>query len=131
MDLMHNVNPAGTMFLGLVDQLIDLTGDPNVSKIEIAMASYEPNNNEEKQDKQSIAIRSFVVNGMNKEIQEQIRQQFDAKPLTHLMILWKERFENENKLGIYIFDPLTSQQADNRSSYDPIEKAAISGYLQH
>ena len=121
------------MFLGLVDSLIDLVKDPTVSSIEVIMSNYELGGNGEKKlvnGKVSITERSFVIRGMNKDVQEKLREQFFAAPITSLMILWMERFEKENKMGIITFDPATKQKVDRVSNYDAAEKSAISNYLK-
>ena len=44
------------------------------------------------------------------------------------MILWMERFQNESKLGILTFDPVTRQKRErNAFDYDNVEKTAIAG----
>jgi hypothetical protein len=65
---MNQANPAGTAFLALIDALIDLTKDPNVSNIEVGMGGYEVD--EQGKDKLmdgqlSVALRGVVARGMN------------------------------------------------------------------
>jgi hypothetical protein len=78
----------------------------------------------------SVALRPFIVRGMNKDVQEQLRQQIEAGPLAYLMILWTERFAKENKLGVLTLDPETKQQTSGMGSLDKVQKFAISDYLQ-
>jgi hypothetical protein len=129
---MADVNLAGTAFLGLIDALIDLTGDPNVSNIEVVMGSYEVD--EQGQDKLidgqlSIALRGVVVRGMNKAVQEELRKQIEAGPLSYLMILWTDR-AGKGTLGILTFDPVTKEQTSGTGSLDKVQKSAISDYLR-
>jgi hypothetical protein len=41
-----------------------------------------------------------------------------------------ERFQNESKMGILTFDPVTKQKAANVADYDAVVKSAIADYLQ-
>ena len=131
---MAEANPAGTMFLGLVDELMDLVKNSDVSRLEVVMAGYELDKDGEKKlisGKHSIAQRAFKIRGMNKDVQEKLREQFDAGPINYLMILWMERFQNESKMGILTFDPVTRQKRERGAfDYDNVEKSAISDYLQ-
>jgi hypothetical protein len=130
---MTQFNPPGTMFLGLIEELMDLLKKPEVSRIEVVMASYEHNQNGENKlldGKHSVALRGFVIRGMNKEVQEKLREQFEAEPITHLVIFWIERFQNENKVGILRFDPVTKKKAIHNSPLDEVEKNALSDYVQ-
>ena len=125
--------PAGTMFLGLIEELMDLVGNPDVSRIEVLMACYELDEHGEKKlvgGKHSIAKRAFVIRGMDKAVQDELREQFDAAPLTHMMILWMEQFQNERKMGIASFDPATQKKVTRASDYDVVEKSMISDYLK-
>jgi hypothetical protein len=126
-------NPPGTMFLGLIEELIDLVKNSDVSRIEVIMASYDLDEHGEKKlvgGEHSVAKRAFVIRGMNKDVQNKLREQFDAGPITHLVILWMERFQNESKMGILTFDPVTKQKAANVTDYDAVVKSAIADYLQ-
>ncbi len=131
---MSEVHPAGTAFLGLIEMLIDLVNNPDVSRIEIVMGSYEAD--EQGKDKLvdgqlSIALRPFIVRGMNKAVQDELRKEMEAGPLSYLMVLWMEQFEKENKLGLFLIDPETKQQkAPGVAGLDKIEKSAIADYLQ-
>jgi hypothetical protein len=130
---MGEANPAGTAFLGLIDALIDLTKDPNVSNIEVVMGSYEID--EQGKDKLidgqlSVALRGVVVRGMNKAVQEELRKEIEAGPLSYLMILWTER-SARGPLGIMTFDPVTKQQREpGVAGLDKVQKSAIADYLQ-
>ena len=126
------INPEGAAFLGLIDTLIDLVRNPAVSRIEVIMSSFALDERGEKKlmsGKASILERSFVVRHVNKDVREKLREQLDAGPVTCLMILWMERFENGNKMGIQTFDPAIQRKRDHAADYDDVEKSAISGYL--
>jgi hypothetical protein len=84
---MAEVNPAGTMFLGLVDELMDLVKNADVSRIEVVMAGYELDRDGEKKlinGKHSIAQRAFKIRGMNKDVQRKtsrtVCRRFDQPP---------------------------------------------------
>ena len=40
--LMTEINPAGTLFLGLIEELMDLLAKPDVSRIEVVMRLVRP-----------------------------------------------------------------------------------------
>lgn len=131
---MAEVNPAGTAFLGVIDALFDLTKDSNVSNIEIAMGSYEVD--EQGKDKLvdgqfSVALRGMKIRGMNKTVQEEIRKEIEAGPLCYLMILWTDRSRKDSPLGIMVFNPVTKQQqTTGLASLDKVQKSVIADYLQ-
>lgn len=130
---MSEIHPAGTAFLGLIDVLIDLTKDPNVSNIEVVTGRYEVD--EQGKDKLidgqlSVALRGVVVRGMNKAVQDELRKEIEVGPLSYLMILWTER-SARGPLGILKFDPETKQQRElGAAGLDRVEKSAIADYLQ-
>lgn len=130
---MSEVNPAGTLDLVLIEALIDLTQDPNVSNIEVAMGSYEVD--EQGKDtlvdgKLSVAPRGMKVTGMNQAVREELRKQIDAGPLNYLMILWVDRSRKESPLGLMTFDPATQQQKPGVAGLDHFQKSVIADYLQ-
>jgi hypothetical protein len=127
---MSELNPAGTMFLGLIDALMDLVMKPTVSKIEVIMAGYELDDHGAEKlvnGQHSIEIRPFPISSMNEDVQEKLREEFESAPISHLMILFMERFQNESKMGIVKFGG--EQKTGGMSNYDAVEKTAISGYL--
>jgi len=78
----------------------------------------------------SAAPRSVTVTALNKDVQEQLRQQIDAGPLAYLMILWIERSSKESRLGILAFDPVTGQTRVGMAGLDKVQQSAVSDYLQ-
>ena len=132
-EAMSDRNPAGTLFLDLIDQLIDVAKNPDASRIEVIMGSYEfdAQGKELLVDGQpSVAPRSVIVTALNKDVQEQLRQQVDSGPLAFLMILWVERSANESRLGVLAFDPVTSQTRVGMAGLDKAQQSAVSDYLQ-
>ena len=130
---MSQVNPAGTVTLGLVETLIDLVKNPNASRIEVAMASYHLDAQGLKireGGKHSIALRSFEVKDMDSDTQEQLRQHLEAGPVSCLMILWMEGFGQESKLGAATFDPITNNRKARAATLDEVERFTISDYIQ-
>jgi len=131
---MSHANPAGTAFLALIEALIDLKNDPNVSNIEVVMGSYEVD--EHGKDKLvdgqlSVALRSMIVRGMNQDVREELRKQVEVGPLAYLMILWTDQSGKESPLGIMTFDPVTKQQNHGGvAGLDKVQKSAIADYLQ-
>jgi len=130
---MSQVNPAGATTLGLVETLIDLVKNPDASRIEVAMASYNLDAQGLKireGGKHSIALRSFEVKDMNTDTQEQLRQQIEARPTSCLMVLWMQGFAKESKLGAATFDPITNNRKARAATLDEVERFAISDYIQ-
>jgi hypothetical protein len=130
---MSKVNPAGNMFLDLIEELMGLLKNANASKIKVVMASYERDEhgkNKVVSGKHSIATRGFEITGMDKEVQENLRTEYEAGPLTNLMILWMERCPDENKLRIVRFGPDTKPTSPGGPVYDAVEQDAISHYLR-
>ena len=87
-------NPKGTVFVELIAELMDLLKNPNVSRIEVVMANYELDDNGQRKvdgGKEVVAIRPFIVRGMDKEVQDELRKELDSGPITLLMILWIDR----------------------------------------
>ena len=42
---MSEINPPGTLFLGVIDELMDVLNDSNNSHVEVVIASHEVNAN--------------------------------------------------------------------------------------
>jgi hypothetical protein len=116
---MTEINPEGTIFLGLVDVLIDLFKRPEVSRVEVAMGSIDENTHE-------LLIAGMTLRAINKEAQEGLRKAIDAKPHCCLMVIWTERFANENKLGEYHFE----FDFSNAALEEEFRKGVRSSYLQ-
>ena len=130
---MSQVNPAGAATLGLVETLTDLVKNPDASRIEVAMASYNLDAQGLKireGGKHSIALRSFEVKDMTSDTQEQLRQQIEGGAVSCLMVLWMQGFAQESKLGAATFDPLTSNRKARAATLDEVERFAISDYIQ-
>jgi hypothetical protein len=130
---MSEVNSAGAAILGLVETLIDLVKNPNASRIEVAMGSYNLDAQGLKireGGKHSIALRSFEVKDMGTNTQEQLRQQIEAGPVTCLMILWMEGSGQESKLGAATFDPITYNRKARAATLDEVERFTISDFIQ-
>lgn len=132
-DAMSDTHPAGTLFLDLMDQLIDVAKNPDASRIEVVMGSYELNARGKEPlvgGQHSVAPRSVIVTVLDKDVLEQLRQQVGAGPLAYLMILWIERSANESRLGVLAFDPATSQTRVGMAGLDKAQQSAVSDYLQ-
>lgn len=132
-EAMSDRNPAGTLFLDLMDQLIDVAKNPDASRIEVVMGSYELDAQGKKplvDGEHSVAPRSVIVTVLDKDVLEQLRQQVDAGPLAYLMILWIEHSANEKRLGVLAFDPVTSQTRVGIAGLDKAQQSAVSDYLQ-
>jgi hypothetical protein len=117
---MEKPNPKGTMFVELIAKLMDLLSDRNVSRIEVVMASYESDDN--------VATRPFIVRGMGKEVQEELRTEFDNGPFTLLMVLWIDQTRPGGP-GMFFFDPADRKRAPGIDGMDHLEKTVMADYL--
>jgi hypothetical protein len=126
---MSEVNPAGTVFLNLVAELMDLVKDSNASRIEVVMASCDRDGQGKEKlvnGKMSYTKRAFAIRGMDKNSQEKIRAEVDASPISHLMVLWVQ----PGGLGMLRFDPVTNQKTTaGIDGCDAVEKSMIADYL--
>ena len=132
-EAMADRNTAGTLFLDLIDQLIDVAKNPVASRIEVVMGRYELDSQGKEllvDGQHSVAPRSVIVTVLDKDVLEQLRQQVDAGPLACLMILWIEQSANEKRLGVLAFDPVTSQTRVGMAGLDKVQQSAVSDYLQ-
>ena len=126
------INPSGTIFVELIAELMDLLKNPNASRIEVVTANYElDDNGQRKMDgsKEVVAIRPFIVRGMDKEVQDKLRQEIDSGPITLLMILWMDRAKAGMPLGILFFDAAGKKRAPGIDGMDHLEKSVIADYL--
>jgi len=124
-------NPKGTMFVELIPKLMDLLKDPNVSRIEVVMASYELDDNGQRKmegGKEVIAIRPFIVSGMDKKVQDELRKEYESGPITLLMILWMDR-TRAGMPGMFFFDPADRKRTHGIGGMDHLEKTAMADYL--
>jgi hypothetical protein len=131
---MSQVNPAGSATLGLIETLIDLVKNPDVSRIEVAMARYRLDAQGMKimmeDGKHSIAIRSLEVKDMDTDTQEKLRRELEAVPISCLMVLWMQGTGKDSKLGAATFDPETQSRKARASTLDEVDRFAISDYIQ-
>jgi hypothetical protein len=129
---MSEVNPAGTMFVGLIGELMDLVKNPNVLRIEAVMASYELDDHGQRKvegGKEVVAIRPFVVRGMNKSVQDELRREFDSGPITLLMVLWMDRTRTDVPVGMLFFDTAGKKRLPGIAGMDHLEKTVMADYL--
>jgi hypothetical protein len=88
---MSKTNPAGTMFVGLIEELMDVLKDPSNSSVEVIMASFDSNaTGDEKlvDGKLPVSIRAFEISGIDKNVRDSLRAEYDAAPLALLMIVY-------------------------------------------
>jgi hypothetical protein len=125
-------NPKGTVFVELIAELMDLVKNPNVSRIEVVMANYElDDNGQRKMDrgKEVVAIRPFIVRGMDKEVQDELRKELDSRPITLLMMLWIDRTKAGVPLGMLFFDTAGKKRTPGIGGMDHLEKSVVADYL--
>jgi hypothetical protein len=124
-------NPKGTMLVELIAKLIDLLKNPNISRVEVVMANYElDDNGQRKADggKEVVAIRPFIVRGMDKEVQDELRKELDSGPITLLMILWIDRTK-AGVPGMFFFDAASKKRTPGIDGMDDLEKSVMADYL--
>jgi hypothetical protein len=129
---MSELNPAGTLFVGLVGELMDLLANPNVSRIEVVMASYELDGHGQRKiedGKEVVAIRPFIVRGMDKEVQTELRKEFDSGPINLLMVLWIDRTQASVPVGMLFFDAAGKKRTPGIGGMDHLEKTVMADYL--
>jgi hypothetical protein len=78
----------------------------------------------------SIAIRSLEVKDIDTGIQEKLRRELEAVPISCLMVLWMQGIGKDGKLGAATFDPKTNNRKARAATLDEVEKFALSDYIQ-
>jgi hypothetical protein len=119
------------MFVGLIGELMDLVNNPNVSRIEVVMASYELDDRGQRKmegGEDVVAIRPFVVSGMDKPVQDGLRKEFDSGPIALLMILWMDRTRPGGP-GMFFFDAVGKKTSRGIADMDHLEKTVMVDYL--
>jgi len=126
------VNPKGTVFVELIAKLMDLLTDPNFSRIEVVMANYELDDNGQrkvKSGKEVVAMRPFVVEGMDETVQDGLRKELDRGPITLLMVLWIDRTQKGVPLRMLFFDEAGKRRTPRIDGMDHLEKSVMADYL--
>jgi hypothetical protein len=126
------INPKGTAFVGLVGELTDLLAKPDISRIEVVIGSFALDESGKRKlfgGQASLTTRAFQIGGMNEEVRESLRKEFDASPVNLLMILWTDR-SPKGPVGFVTFDADTNKQHKSISELDEAEKSTIAAYTQ-
>jgi len=129
---MSDINPKGTAFVGLIDELMDLLAKPDVSRIEVVIGSFALDDSGKRKligGNASLTTRAFQIGGMNEEVQEGLRKEFEAEPVNLLMILWLDRFPN-GPLGFVTFDAEINKRKKSLSDLDEAEKSTLEAYRE-
>ena len=79
--------------------------------------------------KEVVAIRPFIVRGMDKKVQDELRNELDRGPITRLMILWIDRTKAGVPLGMLFFDAAGKKRAPGIDGMDHLEKSVMADYL--
>jgi hypothetical protein len=129
------LQPAGTQFLGLIDSLIDIFKEPEVSDVEVVFTSLKVDEKGEAivEDGQNIAeIRPIGIRLLNDVVKEELRKAYEARPLRSLLVLWMRRDgPNKRKMGKLKFQPVEPGKLPPKTVIDePQDKVAISDYLR-
>jgi hypothetical protein len=124
--------PAGTQFLGLVDSLIDLFKDPDVSNVDVVFINYKTDDKGERvvEDGMHVAeIRAVGIRAINVEVQEELRKMWDLPTFLGLLVLWLH--QKNKKLGILKFHPMIpGPNAPKAEAFAGWEKTAIAAYAE-
>jgi hypothetical protein len=96
-ELEGKINPAGTMYLGLIDMLIDLFKGSGVSNVEVNFISYRMDDKgqillEDGQD--VVEIRPFAIGGLSTKIREELKKEYDSTGhlISLIVFLVRSRF---------------------------------------
>lgn len=128
---MGEVNPAGTMFVGLIPELMHLVADPNVSRVEVVIGSYdldEQGNNKLIDGKESVTTRAYPIRSVDKPVRDNLRAQLNAVPFTLLMVLWIDRVLQKVP-GMLFFDASGKKRTPGVAGMDHLEKSVMADYL--
>jgi hypothetical protein len=129
---MSEVNPAGTMFVELIAELMGLLANPNVSNVEVVMANYELDVHGQRKmenGKEVVVIRPFAIRGMDKGVQNELRNEYDSGPITRLIVLWIDRTRTSGPFGMLFFDVAGKERAPGVNGMDHLEKKVLADYL--
>jgi hypothetical protein len=129
---MTEINPAGTLFLGLIEELIDLLQDPNVSRIEVVIGGHEVDENDKPKlvdGKESFALRPFAISGMDTQVQEALRREIESGPVNLLMIFCVDRTQTGVPVRFAIFGEAGKKRTPGVAGMSRLEKTAFADYL--
>jgi hypothetical protein len=125
-------NPKGTVFVELIAKLMDLLGDPNVSRIEVVIASYELDDQGQRkvEDGQEVIVtRPIIIRGMDKDVQDALRKELESGPITLLMILWMDPTIGGVPVRMFFFDAADTKRTSGFAGMDHLEKSVMADYL--
>jgi len=131
-ELEGKINPAGTMYLGLIDMLIDLFKGSGVSNVEVNFISYRMDDKgqillEDGQD--VVEIRPFAIGGLSTKIREELKKEYDSTGhLISLIVFWSDRALPPPGLGLLKLGTPRGN-GSKVSDLTPIEKQALGDYL--
>jgi len=129
---MSEVNPAGTMFVELMAELIGLLADPNVSNVEVVTANYELDDHGQRKmenGQEVVVIRQFVIRGMDKDVQDELRNEYDSGPITLLTVLWIDSARTSGPFGMLFFDIAGKKRVPGVTGMGHLEKTVLADYL--
>jgi hypothetical protein len=129
-ELEGKTNPAGTMYLGLIDMLIDLFKQ-KVSDVQVVFISYKLNDRGEivmEGGKDVVELRPIAITGLSSEIRDELKRQYDTTGhLISLLVFWRDGSMPPPGIGTFRFGPPRSNQG--LQNCNPAEKQALSDYL--
>jgi hypothetical protein len=122
-----NPQPAGTQFLGLMDSLIDLFNNPDISHVEVVFVSYkldEKGEHIQKDGKYIAEIHAIAITGISPKIKEELRKHSETDALFSQMILYCDASRPKG-MGILKFRSLAP---GTEQGYEEWEMKAILNY---
>jgi hypothetical protein len=128
---MNDVIPAGATFVGLVGELLDLVADSNVSRIEVVLGSYELDDQGKRKivnGKESVTTRALAIGKIGTDVQEALRRELDAGPVSLIMILWVDRGSPASPFGVARFVS-TGRKLGGLDTFDHVEKTVFADYV--
>lgn len=129
-ELRKRLFPPENLFAKLLDSLREVFAKPDVERVEVDFITYKVNEKGEKvvEDDHHIAeIRPVGISGLDDEVEEVLREQFDMGPNLSLLILWSR--PSVEKLGILKFCRANPDHPIPEADYEAWEQLAIRAYM--
>ncbi len=134
MDFKHEGEslPAGTQYLELVDSLIDVFKEKNISHVEVVFMDYKLDGMGKRivEDGQHvIQIRPIGIKAINDQVREELKVAYNPKTLFSLLVLWIDR--SVGKLGTLSLHPdIPGMPERKEGELQQWEQEATAYYLQ-
>ncbi|MGH7744750.1 MAG: hypothetical protein ACREQ5_08045 [Candidatus Dormibacteria bacterium] len=131
-ELDGKTNPPGTMYLGLIDALIDLFKEKGISDVEVTFISYKLDDKGEivtEAGKDVAEIRPIAIGGLSSEIRDELKKEYDSTGhLISLIVFWRDPTVPAPGLGVLNLGRPT-RSPFRVDDLTPLEKQAFVDYL--